>query len=105
MLAPQLLRLDEPHREGSASWGGFNLIGRITADREHSTREGALHPISWGQMIADRVHDPTGDKRRRGAGRPRPCPGSAGDAFSAFIGTWPSRASCRFNPIGSMTPG
>ena len=36
-------------------------------------------------MITDGVFRLIGSKRRRGAGRPCPCPGSVGDAFLALI--------------------
>ena len=33
---------------------------------EHCTRYGALHPIRTGVMPTDRVHDPFGNKHKRG---------------------------------------
>ena len=53
-------------------------------------------------MITDGVFPLIGSKPRREPGRSRPCPGSVGDAFLAFIGARPTHA-CAAGPVGALS--
>ena len=78
-----------PHRkhstreEHSSREGGFNLIESIAPDQN------GLNDHRWDVCLI-------GNKRRRGAGRPCPCPGSVGDTFRRLSAP-PTRA-CAARP-------